>query len=307
LLPNTALAKDQALPSLAELGKVADLFSHAGWLLTAVTAMCAGMALASGGLARRTLAAPPVVLILALLAYGALKQDWMPYYRFATPVWPLATLIAVLAVPKALMVLSRRARGVVVVLMAAGLVATGTRQLSVAKDFRASPTVPLCKVADKTGRGFNGLAEVLGRPSATLLTPDLSGSSLTSNLRLVDLAGLVSPKIAAYWADDDMAGLRDYVFERARPTFVTLSSSWVHSTHLLADPRMRQEYYPLKSQGHGVRCYVRKDAVRSPSQLAALRAYQHDLLMPAIDRDKKAPRRGCGALEVGQQLQPMTR
>lgn len=301
LLPTTAVAKGQSVPSLADLGTVGDLFSYAGWLLVAVAIVSTGIALVTGGVLRRALVGPLVVLVLALLAYGVLLPDWMAYYRFATPVWPVATLVVALAVPKAFAVLRRRAAAILAVLLLGGCALSGAQQYAVAKDFRAHATVPLCAVAEVTGRGFNGLADRLGKPGATLLTQDLGGSSLVSSMHIVDLAGLVNPTVAGYWARHDISGLRDYVFGRVRPTFVKITPGWAATSGLLADPRMKRDYVPL-TDGYGPGNFVRRDAVRSPAKLARLRAYQRRVITPAATRLEDAPRSGCGRLVIGQEL-----
>jgi hypothetical protein len=301
-LPLTAVAKNQSVPTLADLGKVGQLFSYAGWLLVAAAVVVTGVALASGPRARRLLAGPLVTLLLALAAFGILQPDWMPWYRFATPVWPLATLVLLVAVPHAAGLMSRRAGAVVAVLLAAGAVLSGAQQYATATSFRADPTVPLCAVVTDSGRAFDGLAEVIGQPDATVLTPDLGGSSLTSDLRLVDLAGLVDPTTASYWAAGDIAGLRDYVFTRLKPTFMKISSGWASGTGILADPRMRRDYTPLGDNGYGPGQFVRKSAVAAPGELAAARAYQRQAVLPARSHDLHAPLQSCGVLLPGQAL-----
>lgn len=302
LVPNTAIAKTQSLPDLTDLSRVGELFSYAGWLLVVVLAVCVGVTSFAGGRPRRALAAPLVVLLLGLLAYAVLTPDWMPYYRFSTPVWPLAVLTGVVALPGAYAAWDRRANLVVGVLLACGLVFAGQYQYAVARTFRAAPTVPACSVADVTGRGFNGLASILGMTDASLLTPDLGGSSLTSRLQLVDLAGLVDPTIADFWSRGDLSGLRNYVLGQVRPTFMAISVDWANSTGLLTDARVQRDYEPLANAGFGPGNFVRRDAVSSATQLAQLRSYQRDVISPRSALSVAAPRRGCGSLAVGQQL-----
>ncbi len=302
LVPNTAIAKAQSFPNLTALGTVGELVVYAGWLLVVILGVCIGVTLLLPGRARRALAAPLVVLMLALLAFAVLAPDWMQDYRFATPVWPTAVLAGVVAVPRAAALLDRRASSIVGALLACGLVVAGHQQYIAAQTFRAAPTVPLCAVADVTGRGFNGLASILGAPDASLLTPDLGGSSLTSSLRLVDFAGLVDPTIAGLRARGDISGLRNYIFDQVRPTFMTISLDWQNGSGLLTDPRARRDYESLADTGFAPGSFVRKDAVSSATQLAQLRSYSRDVIAPIGALDAAAPRRGCGLLEVGQQL-----
>lgn len=300
LVPNTAIAKAQSLPDLTALSRVGELVGYAGWLIVVVLAMCVGVTLIGGGRARRALAAPLVVLLLALLAFAVLAPDWMLYFRFATPVWPTAVLAAVVALPRAKALLDRRSGLVVGVVLAFALAIAGQQQYVAAQTFRAAPTVPLCDVADVTGRGFNGLATILGMRDASLLTPDLGGSSLTSRLRLVDFAGLVDPTIARLRARGDLAGLRNYILDQVRPTFMAISLDWENGSGLLADPRVRRDYEPLMDTGFAPGHFVRKDALSSATQLAQLRAYQKVVIPPRGAIEAAAPRRGCGPLVIGQ-------
>lgn len=302
LVPNTALAKAQALPNFASISRIGELVGYVGWLLVVVLAFCIGVTMLAGGRSRQALGAPLVVLLLALLAYAILMPDWMQYYRFSTPVWPTAILAAVVALPRAAAVLDRRAGLVIGVLLISGLIVAGQQQYQVAQTFRASPTVPLCEVADVTGRGFNGLADILGAPRASLLTPDLGGSSMTSRLALTDLAGLVDPTIAKLRARGDMPGLRDHVFNEVRPTFMAISLDWEKGSGLLADPRVQRDYIPLSSTGFAPGHFVRKDAVSSEAQLARLRTYDQDVVTRGGAVVAPAPRRGCGPLIIGQPL-----
>lgn len=270
LVPNTAIAKAQPLPDLTSLGRVGELVVYAGWLLVVILGVCIGVTLLVPGRARRALAAPLVVVLLALLAFAVLAPDWMQDYRFATPVWSTAILVGVVALPRAGALLDRRASGVLGALLACGLVLAGNQQYLVARTFRDAPTVPACAVADVTGRGFNGLASILAAPDASLLTPDLGGSSLTSSLRLVDFAGLVDPTVARLRASGDIPGPRNYIFDQVRPTFMAISRDWQNGSGLLTDPRASRDYEPLADTGFAPGAFVRKDAVASTTQLAQL-------------------------------------
>jgi hypothetical protein len=136
--------------------------------------------------------------------------------------------------------------------------------------FRTHPTVGVCNIALNTGYQVNGYADILGvGTGGTLLAADGGGSSLTSRQRLVDLAGLAEPRIARFWQQDDMAGLRDYVFDEVQPTFVKIFAGWDHRTRvaLTDDPRFARDYIQLLALGPGGGDWVRRDVVRDTEAL----------------------------------------
>gem|GEM_PF-5064293 len=225
---------------------------------------------------RHGLVALLVPLALALLAFVALNPDWMVQYRFATPVWMTLTLLAVLVPPAVMRGLSRSGKQLLTAVLVVSLLVSGANMVDTGRAARDTLTVPMCYVADRLGRTFNGYADILGLREGSFLLPDLGGSSLTSRLHLVDMAGLVTPRIARFIRDDDMAGLRDHVFEEIRPTFVHSRGPWADGNGITSDPRMRHDYYALytypdSDPPNGDR--VRKSAVDNADQLERLRAH----------------------------------
>ncbi|WP_019816176.1 hypothetical protein [Saccharomonospora saliphila] len=120
------------------------------------------------------------------------------------------------------------------------------------------------------------------------------------------MAGLAEPTIADLIAAGDRAGLRDYVFDRVRPTFIHARAPWSAANGIPSDSRMARDYHQLyesprpgPSNGDGVRGDVVPDAER----LAALRQYARTTVAP-LDRANKSgqwPRRHCGdTLRPGQ-------
>src|SRR5579859_7766800 len=86
--PNTAVAKAQAAPALSDVWhRAVDVFGYAGWAGVAVVAAAAALVLVRPGPARAELVAAGVPTGLAVLAFAVLRPDWMPLFRFATPVW----------------------------------------------------------------------------------------------------------------------------------------------------------------------------------------------------------------------------
>jgi hypothetical protein len=294
-LPNTALAKSQGLPGSADLARPGELVGYVGWLAALLAVMFIGAALARPSRVRRGLSVLLVPFGLAVTAFGVLEADWMGQYRFATPVWPLGALAGTLAAAYIVPQLATRGRAAVAVLAAAAAVVSGLALADTAREFRAAPTAPLCLVAQNTGRNINGYAEIVGLPDATLLAPDIGGAAMTSDLRIIDLAGLADARIGGYWHDQDWAGLRDYLFDEIRPTFIKSHGAWSTTTGLTSDPRMAADYVEIGSTA-GTADWVRRDALGSPAKLAELRAYTTDVAAPADAQYREAPRASCGAL-----------
>ncbi|NEB76801.1 hypothetical protein G3I40_16460, partial [Streptomyces sp. SID14478] len=258
-VPNTAVAKAQQPPELPEWSKVGELLGYAGWALVLVCAGAAGAVLSRPGPARRVLGVLCVPLALTLLAYGALAPDWMPLYRFATPVWVLGSTVAALA----LVVLWRgmRARLLLTGLTAAALTLSLAAQEVSSVAFRHEPTLSMCWVADRYGRTFNEYADRLGlRPDATVALPDLGGTLLTSRLRVVDLAGLTDRGIADAYAAGDKDALRHYVLAEVRPELLHVHAAWIGRTGLTRARLAGAGYVPLYREGAGGD-YVRAAAV----------------------------------------------
>ncbi len=274
LLPTTARAKQQGVLSTLDLARPADLVGLTGWLGCLVVAGAIGAVLA-----RRASPAAVVVRLLlvplgfALVAFAVLAPDWMPLARFATPVWPLLALLAVVSVAAVLPARrTTRRRALVGVLVLAAL-STAVSWTSAASSFRAQPTVPLCEVARSTAETVDAGADALGVRSGSVLGVDAGGVALGSRLHFVDLAGLTDPVIAGYWARGDMAGLRDHLFEQVRPTFMRLWRGWniPEGSGLFTDPRLGRDYELIWTSSQGGTTYVRRDAVPDTDHLAAAR------------------------------------
>jgi hypothetical protein len=193
-----------------------------------------------------------------------------------------------------------RRRAVLSAALAVALLPTASGFATAAEGFRAVPTVPMCAVAGAMGRGFNGLADVLGADRASLLAPDIGGTALTSRLTLVDLAGLGEPRLADLWGAGSMAGIRDYVFDEVKPTFIRAHGHWAATPGLTTDPRLTADYHAL-TPGPVAQEWVRKDAVPDAARLAALRDYLRADRARAESVWAAAPRRACGpTLRPGQ-------
>lgn len=261
LVPNTAVAKRQGLPAPDDLLRLGELMTYAGTILPVVLVVAVVAARKLEGLP-----ALVVPLVLAMVAYAVLEPDWMGQHRFATPVWALSALVGVLAVARVLNTVPCRAT--IVSVLVGALVVSGSGFANAAERFHDRPTFPMCLVAKRFGRMFNQYADILELQRASLLLPDLGGTAMTTRLHLVDLAGLTDARIAEYTRDGDRAGLRDYVFDEAKPTFIASHGVWNGGTGVVHDPRLRRDYFPIHRHynvhNHGGSSeWVRKDAVRS--------------------------------------------
>jgi hypothetical protein len=269
-LPNTAHAKEQGLPTFSDLGKPAALIAYAGWLTVCLAVAVVAIALSRPSRTRVVVVMMLIPLGLAVLSYAVLQTDWMTQHRFATPVWPLAAIIVTLSAAHVLRDSTRRARVVAATLavFAVGLTIYGFALAD--RQFRIAPTAGLCPIAQNTGYHFNGYADILGVRDGTLLAVDGGGTSLTSRLRFVDLSGLGDRRMARFWGNDDMPGLRDYIFDELKPTFIKMFHAWYERERLAleSDPRLARDYVLMFSgtPGHGE--WVRRDAVSDQDSLS---------------------------------------
>ncbi|MET7839907.1 hypothetical protein ABZT45_15000 [Streptomyces sp. NPDC005356] len=297
-VPNTAVAKAQQTPELAQLAQTGALLTYAGWAFALIGALCAGAVLARPGTARRALVALLVPLLLSLLAYGVLGRDWMALYRFATPVWVLAAAVAALSAVVLWEAEGARGRAVLVMALSGALVLAHTGQAAREASFKAHPTLSMCFVAERYGQVFNTYAERLGLRHATVALPDLGGTLLTTRLRVLDLAGLTDRRIADAYASGDMRALRDHVLRAERPELLHVHGAWVNKPGLTVARLADAGYVPLYRQQNGGD-FVRADAVHDPARIAAVRAWAAPRLDHLIaDQDHTG---SCGAtLTPGQ-------
>jgi hypothetical protein len=263
-LPNTARAKGQGLPGLDTFDRPAMLIAYVGWLTALLCAATVALALARGGPTATVVSVLLVPLSLAVASYAVLQPDWMAQYRFSTPVWPLAALTVTLAAAQVIGSLSTRGRWTAGTSAAAVAALALSGFFSAASGFQKNPSAGLCDIAQNTGYLFNGFADILGVRDGSLLAVDGGGTSLTSRLRFVDLSGLAERRIAGFWQRDDMAGLRNYIFDEVKPTFIKIFSGWAERDRLdlVGDPRLEQDYVMLLSGPPRGGRWVRRDSAR---------------------------------------------
>jgi hypothetical protein len=302
LLPNTAIAKAQGLPRVDDLTRPAELLEAFGWLAGGLSIGLLVVGVVRPSRSRAGIRALCVPLFFAFVAYSVLAADWMGQYRFATPVWPLVTIAGGASAAALAPAISRIGRVGLVAAVAAAVAISASRWVDDATKFRAAPTAPLCLVAQNTGHAFNSYARILGVSHGTLLAPDIGGTALTSNLRIVDLAGLADRPIARYWSTGDMAGLRDYIFGTVRPTFIEIHEGWSGLTGLVNDPRLTADYLPIIAPTPITGALVRRSAVGNSAKLTEVQDFAAMAAVPADTAIRTAPRSSCGA-----QLRPSTR
>jgi hypothetical protein len=295
-LPNTAIAKSQGLPGLAAATRPGELVTYVGWPAALLAVAAVGAALARPGIRRRVLVVLLVPLALAVVAFGVLAPDWMGQLRFATPVWPLGALAAVVAAVMVAPQFAARARVAVVILAVGAATVSGLAFVDGMRAFRAAPTAPLCLVAQNTGWTINSYAELVDVPDPVLAAPDIGGAALVSNLRLVDIVGLADGRIARFWAAGDIAGLRTHLLRDVRPTFLTLNPDWARLTGLAVDPRLAASYGKIATSPAGVTDWVRRDAL-GPGDLEELRIRAAEAVA-ADENARRSPRASCGDVLV---------
>ncbi|WP_425824961.1 hypothetical protein [Streptomyces fractus] len=288
IVPNTAVAKSQGLPDVRTFAQTSgELLSFAGWPTVVVTVAVCAVALTRRG---RLAAALPGVLVplgLTLFAFGVLNPDWMGMYRFATPVWGLGAMALSLAAVSLAEQAAPHRRMLFAAALVGSLLFSVAAQWAPAANFRAKPTLAMCMVVKRHGVLFNEYADRLGVRHASVLTPSLGGTLLTSKLKVYDLAGLTEPRIADYLAADDIKGLQAYALDKLRPTFVHATDSWADKTGMKEPLLVSKGYVPLYRTSDGAGAWVRADAVGHSERLPAVRAWTRRVLPTAHTEDRQ--------------------
>jgi hypothetical protein len=252
VVPNTYHAKPKpTLGGLISPGRFLDLIESgsgdAMWLIVVFMAVVPALLLV-----RRRLPPRTHLLIgylgISIATYLLMPSDWMGEFRFATAFFPLlywtVTDLAI-GLHAAYRVSGwpvRLAQALSLVVVAQAVLIFLGRSIAFAHD----PTVPLNNAQRFGASGFNRLAGALNTPRASLLTPDLGGVLLDSNLRVFDLAGLCDRTIArALSSAGQVSHLHQYVFEEVRPTFIHTAGTFQRVARLHEDPRFSRDYIAL--------------------------------------------------------------
>lgn len=309
LVPNTAVAKGQAPPTLDDLDQPGQIVAYVGWLSVAVAVACLVLLLVRPSRLRTGLIALLVPFGLAVIAFIVLEYDWMGQLRFATPVWTLGAFGGAVVVVEALAAARIRGRIVLACLLVVALVSSVNGLYAQGKDYRANTKTAMCIVAERDAQAINGFADILKLPdTAQAGLIDLGGTSLGSRIRVLDLAGLGDRKIADFAPTADVAGMRDYVFTEAKPELITFIGSWKATFQFDKDPRFARDYATIFENGHTgnltvdsrnqVTFHVRRDLV-DDAKLAELQAYARKTLPPVLELNKTAALRGCAPIRPG--------
>lgn len=292
-LPTTAVAKSQGLPTAAGFGRVGELVAYGGWLAVLVGVLVVGAAAARGSAVRDAVVLVLVPLGLALAAFGVLRPDWMIQYRFATPVWALGALVVGLSAVEVVGGLRWRGRAVLAAVLAGAAVLSGAQWIAASASFRAEPVAPMCLIVVNSGREFNGYVDILALKNPTLFAPEIGGDALTGTSLLTDGAGLAEPTIARFWAAKDWAGLRDYVLDDVKPSFLKAHGEFRTQMAFDADPRFVRDYVLIGDTPNNGGSWVRRDLVRDPGTMARLQEWARQSL--AADAAQRAtPLASCG-------------
>ncbi len=276
LLPNTAIAKAQPLPTIEDIAKAGTVLQYAGWLLVAVAIVCLALVMQKPSKLRASMVALLVPFGLSVVAFCVLQADWMGQLRFATPIWALGTLGGAIVIVETVRKARIRGRALLACALVVATVSSVSGFYTQGKSYRAAPKTPFCSVVERDARVANGVADLLKLPnSAKIGVIDLGGMALVSRLQVIDLAGLADRVIADYLRTADFAGERQYVFNEVRPELISLIGTWDTTLGFAQDPRFAQEYEvlyrsPRNAAAFGdVGVWVRKDLVRNDSALLA--------------------------------------
>ncbi|MFI5716147.1 hypothetical protein [Nocardia sp. NPDC051750] len=302
LVPNTAVAKHQSPPTVYDLARAGELVRYAGIPAVIAALVVVGWALWPATKWRDGAVALLVPLASAVIAYCVLEPDWMAQFRFATPVWAVGAVVLVLSAAQLAATLCSRGRALVVLVLIGALIPSGCAFARASESYSADEDVPVCWIALRFGRLFNGYADILGLQNGTLLTPDMGGSALTSRLQVIDMAGLTHTRMADIIAGNDHTTFGDYVFEELKPTFLHSHGPWFEN-NITFDARMARDYHVLQRSADPAvpdEDWVRKDVVRDPHQLRQLRDYAGKSIPPLVEEMQTV---GCGpVLRPGQTL-----
>jgi len=242
---------------LIPLGRLADQRGRVHYYLAGIIIMIAGVlviaAIAFGfysfgrkmrrrafavHLKRYTLA---LFFVTSILVYDALRGDWMPEYRYATPAFLFgpAVFLAILWDISCRVPLRRVLAAALSVALVA---AVGTYSFRHTSRFVKSPAISFASVREMTLRIAHTI-EPLGSDVA-VLTPDIGGALWEKRYRVIDLAGLVDRAIGRT-VGRDRQRIRDHLLKERKPEGVWLHSFWMRMTGFNADPAFAEMYAPV--------------------------------------------------------------
>jgi hypothetical protein len=250
-LPNTLMAKTGDLHAQLNggLGYLGSYLSHEG---TAAYLALFGVA---AGLARRR---HDILALAATLLCGAayvvlVGGDWMPLFRFMTPLQPLLLLLAGLGARALLEARNRVARGGVLLL---GVLVTCQRATTILDDDALVEREKSFweRAAGGVSGWFAARAEARGAEQVrgAIALGDIGQVGYRSDYPILDLLGLVDPVIAALpggYTTKLGPGFRNRFFDEKPRYFILISGNGdcdhptvAGSITLYHDPRFRRQY-----------------------------------------------------------------
>lgn len=272
VLPNTYYAKrasawKETAELLERLGTaaggivfiivVASLVMGSVWIGYAVGSACRRRF----GQRIRSRPVPLVLGALFLTAYAVfetLPTDWMPEYRFGTPLFLLAPLVATEFVR--FLPLAKGSDFAATVTATLLVLAAGVYSWGHSRAFRAQPTVPLSSVR-ALSTDLDRFADRLGVARATVLLPDIGGSLWEDRFDVLDLAGLTDRTIGRTLKTDRQAFV-NYVLTSG-PDLVWVHGYWRSLADLQSVPAFQRDYEEASASAVLGRLdgtiYVRKD------------------------------------------------
>jgi hypothetical protein len=199
-----------------------------------------------------------IFVSLAFLAYIVLPDDWMGEYRFGTLAFAGTYLLGFVLLGQ-IPLTGQGLRSRPAVVAVAGMVALAGCTLIFADREQSvvhSPVAPLESVARSAWK-FNELAQGLGLKHPVLLVPDLGGTLLVSNGRVVDLAGLCDKSIATmYKSGAKPAQFAQYILDTVQPDLIHVHRYWSWKSGVTHSPQFAARYMDL---GDGD--YVRRSSL----------------------------------------------
>jgi hypothetical protein len=178
--------------------------------------------------------------LAACLVFALMPKDWMPEYRFATPVFLLAPLVMVVAADWVARVAAlasstrlQTALGLALVGMATVYSAASSRA------FQAAPTAPFQHVRSLS-RAISAIASSRGMHRPRVLLPDIGGSLWEDKFEVMDLAGLTDRTIGRSLRHDRDA-LAAYVVAQ-EPDLIWVHGYWKELLRLGDLPRFGELY-----------------------------------------------------------------
>lgn len=187
-----------------------------------------------------------LIMFSSIGVFLLLPYDWLDWYRYASPYYPLFYVWLLSLEWESLMAYlpSLNAHKTMVTISICLIIASGLMGGIITDKRIREPIVPLAFVAERYGHTFNQYLEVLELQDASIMLPDLGGTLLYSKLRVFDMAGLCDKTIAETFVVNHPAFL-DYVFEEVKPSFIHTHGLWTLEANFDSDPRFRYYYEPI--------------------------------------------------------------